>query len=113
MDQRATRSAVCTSSAPSLAAALLDELFEHPCGLCSCYSPTFRKSKNLLRDPVQKNQAPPPPTTPSIVDAGPKEKRAIHQGEQQKGATPAHRSQPKNEIRREISGGPEHPQQRT
>jgi hypothetical protein len=31
--ERPTRSAVCTSSGPSLAAALLDGLFEHPAGV--------------------------------------------------------------------------------
>ena len=48
-------------------------------------------------------------TTPSFVDTRTKEERAIDQGEQEIGAAPAHRSQPKNEIRRKISGRPEYP----
>ena len=52
-------------------------------------------------------------TMSSFVDARAKEERAIDQGEQQIGATPAHRSQSKHEIRREISGRPEYPQHRT
>jgi len=36
--ERPTRSAVCTSFGPSLAAALLDGLFEHPAGMFSLYS---------------------------------------------------------------------------
>jgi hypothetical protein len=36
MGDRSTRSAICTSFGPSLAAALLDGLFEHP-GVASYY----------------------------------------------------------------------------